>query len=34
MNKENKEETMFRDKYLMLLEEQIELQKEESTNDS
>ena len=33
MNKENKEETMFRDKYLMLLEEQIELQKEESTND-
>tara|TARA_B100000315_G_C14577311_1_gene588570 strand:- start:2946 stop:3050 length:105 start_codon:yes stop_codon:yes gene_type:complete len=34
MNKENKEETMFRDKYLVLLEEQIELQKEESTNDS
>ena len=34
MNKENKEETMFRDKYLMLLEEQIELQKGESTNDS
>ena len=34
MNKENKEETMFRDKYLMLLEEQIELQKEESANDS
>ena len=34
MNKENKEATMFRDKYLCQLEEQIELQKEESTNDS
>ena len=33
MNKENKEETMFRDKYLVLLEERIELLKGESTND-
>jgi hypothetical protein len=34
MNKENKEETTFTDKYLCQLEEQIELQKGESTNDS
>ena len=34
MNKENKEETMFRDKHLVLLEERIELLKGESTNDS
>ena len=34
MNKENKEETMFTDKYLVLLEERIELLKGESTNDS
>ena len=33
MNKENKEEAMFRDKYLVLLEERIELLKGESTND-
>ena len=33
MNKENKEEATFTDKYLCQLEEQIELLKGESTND-